>query len=130
MGKLILKENEFISLIEKMINEAGDLYKKHKFGSGGNYCVIFYNKRDIQKSRENYLKTLKKVKPQFYYLSQYYDGTCCFITSMSKGEKVKPVLFDTMESADEELNFIMNNSPEVKKDFVGEILKYSDIIWK
>jgi hypothetical protein len=131
MKKIFLKENDLIRIVEKIIKEAGDLYTKHKFGKDGEYCVIFIKKEDLRGIKAKYLSSFAEIiTPKKYFLSQYYDGTCCFITEFEKYGGVKPVLFDSEKSAKEELDFMFDNSPKLMNQFIPKIVIYNSNKWK
>ena len=133
MKKVVLKESVLITVIENAINDVGDLYKKHKYGTIGEYCIIFINKDDFN----HYKKAIKndpfgetKYKPSKYFLSQYYDGSCCFITKITNNNRVKPVTFPSEKIAYKELKFMVEHSPELFNKFIYRIVKYKSIKWK
>lgn len=132
MKKISLKENDLVRIVKKIIKEAGDLHKKHQFDEKGEYCVIFTKKEELKNIRSKYLNTFSNIEtPKRYFLSQYYDGTCCFITEFkSDNNKVKPVLFDTAESANEELDFMFKHSPKLLNKFIPKIVIYNSNQWK
>jgi hypothetical protein len=120
-----------------VINEVGDLHKTHTFGGEKTYYIIFINKdelNDYKKVVNRFKDTFnldEKYKPKKYFLSQYYDGTCCFISKFNdKGEKVKPVTFPSEDIAQEELDFMIKYSPKIFNKFIPKILKYNNQEWK
>lgn len=131
MKKISLKENDLIRIVEKIIKEAGDLHTKHKFGKEGKYCVIFTKKEDLRNIKAKYLSSFAEIiTPKKYFLSQYYDGTCCFISEFKNDGGVKPVLFDSEKSAKEELDFMFDNSPKLMNQFIPKIVIYNSNKWK
>ena len=90
MKKIFLKENDLNRIVKTIIKEDGDLYTKHNFGEEGKYCIIFTKKEDLRNIIPRYLITFSEIiTPKKYFLSQYYDGTCCFITQFKNNKKVR-----------------------------------------
>ena len=131
MKKIFLKENDLNRIVKTIIKEDGDLYTKHNFGEEGKYCIIFTKKEDLRNIIPRYLITFSEIiTPKKYFLSQYYDGTCCFITQFKNDNKVKPVLFDSTKSANEELDFMYKHSPKLLNQFIPKIVIYDNNQWK
>ena len=137
MKKVFINENELSSLIERVLNEVGGLYKKHKFNQMEDYCVVFMNKTDVKefKKKINYISGDFNNEiistPKKYFLSQYYDGSCCFISSFNElSDKVKPVTFKTYKMAEDEISFMVKHSPIIMNKFIPKIVRYNEVKWK
>lgn len=137
MEKVFINENVLKSIVKQNLNEVGDLHKKHKFNQKDEFCVILLNKTDIKefKKRVNSLEgdynSDRITTPKKYFLSQYYDGSCCFISSFNElGDKVSPVTFKTYKIAENEINFMVKHSPTIMNKFITKIVRYNDIKWK
>jgi hypothetical protein len=137
MKKIIISEKKLMSIIEDMINEVGDLHKNHKFGKKDKYCVILVNKEELsqyKKAVNGFMDSLdldEVLKPKKYFISQYYDGSCCFVSKYNQqGEKVKPVTFSSEEEAQKEIDFMVKHSPKIMNKFIHKIVNYNYNEWK
>lgn len=133
METIILKENDLISIIESVIKEYGNLHKKHLYGEIKKYCIAFIKKSEITRYRSQINKNAFDIssieKPSIYYLTQYYDGSCCFITKLS-ADRVRPVTFNTESEALGEIKFMLKHSYNTISDYTYKVIKYKDIEWK
>lgn len=132
MKKLIIKESDLISIIRSTIIEGGDLYKKHPFGKSGDFTIELIDKTEAKIYKKKLMSHIniygdaldfKQPKPEKYYLAQYKDGSCCFVTRM-KDADVAPITFNSKEEAESELNFLMKHSPEMMENFITNIVYY------
>lgn len=136
MKKIVIRESDLILIIEAVANEAGDLYKKHNFGSENKFYIILVKKEELEeykKSFKSYMNSFEvndDLKPKKYFLSQYYDGSCCFISKHKKDDKVKPVTFSSDVEAQKELDFMVKHSPKIMNNFIARIVKYNSKEWK
>jgi len=116
-----------------VINEVGDLYKNSKFGSEGKYCVILMSKNELKrykKSIDDFIDD-DELKPKKYFLSQYYDGSCCFISKYDQqGKKIKPITFNSIGDTQKELDFMVKYTPKIMNKFIYKIIKYNPNEWK